>query len=233
MMRPAPRSAPTNRYVQSRVSRAGFWPVVPFEISGLAQSLDRFGGMAIGHAHGRPFGTRRGSCCKANHGIYAPTMNSKPPSIVSVEALAEWSPWVRFLDAVAAAPLLPGVYMARQGNAGPIVYVGMAGQRRGRGIRGRLTGYGSGRALASGLGEAVLDRALADPSWLRERLAEIEAGEPMRALAWGRAALVRADLHIRWAIAADRVAARSLESAVLGALREVALWNRSLHAGSH
>jgi hypothetical protein len=38
----------------------------------------------------------------------------------------------------------------------------MAGERRGQGIRGRLNVYGSGKALASGLGEAVMDRALAD-----------------------------------------------------------------------
>lgn len=84
------------------------------------------------------------------------------------------------------APLVPGVYMAREGTAGPIVYVGMAGERAGRtgtgtpkGLRGRLGVYASGKGLASGLGEAVMDRALADPGWLRERLTEVESGEPL------------------------------------------------------
>src|SRR5215213_7907958 len=48
-----------------------------------------------------------------------------------------------------------------EGLYGPIVYVGMAGERRGQGIRGRLNVYGRGKALVSSLGEAVMDRALA------------------------------------------------------------------------
>ena len=58
------------------------------------------------------------------------------------------------------------MYLAREGLDGPIVYVGMAGERRGKGIRGRLNVYGSGKALVSGLGEAVMDRALADVDWV-------------------------------------------------------------------
>ena len=69
-------------------------------------------------------------------------------------------------------PRLPGVYLAREGATGELVYVGMAGERRGQGIRERLTIYARGKALASGLGEAVFDRALADPEWLRDRLTE-------------------------------------------------------------
>lgn len=123
-----------------------------------------------------------------------------------VEALASWSPWVRFADAVANAPRQPGVYLAREGIDGPIVYVGMAGERAGggkpQGIRGRLRVYASGKALTSGLGEAVADRAFADAQWLRERVADVERGEPMRAIAWGQAALRRADLHVRWTVTA-------------------------------
>lgn len=96
--------------------------------------------------------------------------------------MADWSEWVPFGEALASAPLVPGVDMAREGTTGPIVYVGMAGERAGRtgtgtpkGLRGRLGVYVSGKGLASGLGEAVMDRALADPGWLRERLAEAEA----------------------------------------------------------
>ena len=49
-----------------------------------------------------------------------------------------------------------------------------------------------------------MDRALADLAWLRERLHEVERGHPMRAKAWGQAALTRADLHICWAVTGDR-----------------------------
>jgi hypothetical protein len=56
---------------------------------------------------------------------------------------------------------LPGVYLARQGDHDDLVYVGMAGERRGQGIKGRLIVYSRGKAAVSGLGEAALDRALA------------------------------------------------------------------------
>jgi hypothetical protein len=106
-----------------------------------------------------------------------------PPALIAVDELAEWSPWMPFSEARAAAPRQPGVYLAREGLDGPIVYAGMAGERRGQGIRGRLNVYGSGKALASGLGEAVMDRALADVHWLRERLDDVEQGRPLRAKA--------------------------------------------------
>lgn len=112
--------------------------------------------------------------------------------------LAEWSPWVPFRDALRSAPRLPGVYLAREGHAGPVVYVGMAGERAGsgkpQGLRGRLRVYASGKALTSGLGEAVADRAFADPYWLSERVDEARRGEPLRARDWGRATFERANL---------------------------------------
>lgn len=144
----------------------------------------------------------------------------------TVERLAAWSAWVPLSEAVAAAPLLPGVYMAREGVGSAVVYVGMAGERRGRGIRGRLTVYSRGKAVVSGLGEAAMDRALADPEWLRARLADVEAGQPERAAAWGRLALKRANLHLRWATVPDRAGALALESAVLAELSSAVLWNR-------
>lgn len=148
-----------------------------------------------------------------------------------IEALAEWSSWVPFAEAVKVAPLLPGVYMAREGVEGPVVYVGMAGERAGsgrpQGLRGRLLVYARGKALTSGLGEAVADRAFADASWLRARLAEVEQGQPMRAVEWGRSALARADLHIRWAVAADKAEAVLLEQAVGRLIAIDQLWNRS------
>lgn len=98
--------------------------------------------------------------------------------VQQLEGLASWSTWVPFADAVAAAPFVPGVYMARVGEGGPVIYVGMAGERRGKGLRDRFRVYASGKALTSGLGEAVFDRAIQDAVWLRERLAEAEREEP-------------------------------------------------------
>jgi hypothetical protein len=55
------------------------------------------------------------------------------------DSLADWSLWFPFVEAVAVAPRLPGVYMAK--DSAQVVYVGMAAERRGQGIRGRLTVY--------------------------------------------------------------------------------------------
>ncbi|MCJ0875260.1 hypothetical protein [Streptomyces sp. AP-93] len=140
-----------------------------------------------------------------------------------VLAVASWSDWVPL--AAAEAPTSPGVYLARRGTSGPVVYVGMAGERQGKGLNGRLRRYTSGKALASGLGEAVFDRALADPVWLRERLAEVETGKPMRATGWGKAALAWADLHVCWATTDNRETAIALEKKVL-AMETVDWWNR-------
>jgi hypothetical protein len=143
--------------------------------------------------------------------------------------LATWSPWLPFEEALETAPRLPGVYVARFAN-GPIVYVGRAGERAGggipKGIQGRLLVYLTGKGLASGLGEAALDRALADPVWLRERLVEVEAGNPRRAKDWGRAAIARAGLQVRWATTPDRSSATALETKCVAALAEIDLWNR-------
>ena len=147
--------------------------------------------------------------------------------------LAAWSAWVPFEEALACAPREPGVYMAREGSDGPIVYVGSAGPRSGRnndkkpqGIRGRIRVYTSGKALTSGLGEAVADRAFADADFVRQRLAEVEAGAPKRASEWGRAALTRANLHLRWATTSDKSSAEALERAAGTLLEESGLWNR-------
>jgi hypothetical protein len=103
----------------------------------------------------------------------------------------------------------------------------MAGERRGQGIRGRLSVYATGKGLVSGLGEAVMDRALADVHWLRERTVDVERGRPLRAKAWGQAAFARANLHVCWAITEDRRSAFELERAVLLALESGDLWNRA------
>lgn len=154
-----------------------------------------------------------------------------PALVEALEILGQWSEWVPFANALDMAPRLPGVYMAREGTIGPLVYVGMAGERRGsrdrpQGIRGRLAIYARGKGLASGLGEAVFDRALADVDWLRERVAEVERREAARAKEWGKAAFVRADLHVRWIVAPDKAAAVMLERSCLDALASHELWNR-------
>lgn len=151
--------------------------------------------------------------------------------MVQLEELAEWSTWLPLAEAVPLVPKLPGVYMFREGDDGPIIYVGMAGERRGsrdrpQGLRGRLKVYSRGKGMASGLGEAALDRALADPEWLRERLAEVERGQPRRAKEWGKEAVVRAGLRVRWAATEDKASALTLERACLNALAKAELWNR-------
>lgn len=143
-----------------------------------------------------------------------------------VDVPGGWSAWVRFADALETAPRTPGVYLAREGISGPLVYVGMAGERRGQGLRGRLAVYRSGKALTSGLGEAVFDRAITDPDWLQARLDEATAGEARRAREWGQLAFERADLHVCWATTADRAGAVNLERRCLDALHADPLWNR-------
>ncbi|MFI9585564.1 hypothetical protein ACIHCQ_27805 [Streptomyces sp. NPDC052236] len=138
--------------------------------------------------------------------------------------LAQWSQWAPL--AKAEVPRMPGVYLARRGPVGPLVYVGRAGERKGEGLHGRLRRYTSGKALASGLGEAVFDRALADPEWLRERLVEVECGRPMRATEWGKADLAWADVHVCWVVTESGKAAEALEKKVL-ALESVDWWNRA------
>lgn len=161
------------------------------------------------------------------HGTSVGDRVADPAILSQLERLANWSPWIAFDDAVASAPLEPGVYMAMSSQSGSIIYVGMAGERRGKGLRGRLRVYSSGKALTSGLGEAVFDRAIADPDWLRSRLAEAEAGKWRRARDWGRLSFDRADLSVRWATTSDRVAALALERACIALLANAGLWNRA------
>jgi hypothetical protein len=142
-----------------------------------------------------------------------------------------WSSWVPFAQALSVAPLLPGVYMAREGEDGDLVYIGMAGERRGgggrpQGLRGRLAVYASGKGLASGLGEAVFDRALADASWVRAQLIQLEEHGPRRAKHWGIEAFSRADLYLCWTVTADARSARALEDSLVRDA-SVTLWNKA------
>lgn len=77
--------------------------------------------------------------------------------------------------------------------------IGMAGERRGQGVHGRLRVYARGRGAVSGLGEALLDRALADPVWLQDRLVLTRGSVSKRATAWARAAFGRRPLEVAWA----------------------------------
>lgn len=145
-------------------------------------------------------------------------------TMTELAGFAAWSPWVPFADSVDAAPRTPGVYLARRRN-GQLVYVGMAGERRGMGIRGRLHVYATGKAAVSGLGEAAFNRALADPEFVRARLAELDACHPAPAQAWARAALNHADLEVCWASTPDRRSALDLEQQVATRARGRGLWN--------
>ncbi|MGM1061351.1 hypothetical protein [Saccharothrix sp. Mg75] len=140
-----------------------------------------------------------------------------------VAALATWSPWIPFDVLPAAAPRSPGVYLAAT-TAG-LVYVGMAGDRRGVGLRGRMAAYCTGKAAVSGLGRAVLDRALNDGAFLSRRLAALTAGERLDVKGWAALAMCEAGLWLCWATTADRATAVELEKRVLTALHEQQLWN--------
>ncbi|WP_063710187.1 hypothetical protein [Amycolatopsis sp. ATCC 39116] len=150
-----------------------------------------------------------------------PAADTTPPELAE---LATWSSWLPFDQALTQAPRQPGVYLAR--SAGVIVYVGMAGERKGLGIRGRLAIYTSGKGAVSGLGEAAFNRALADPSWVRSQLTALEAGQARAAKEWARAALDHAALDLAWATTPDRTAALRLEAQVIALLHpHGTLWN--------
>ena len=151
-----------------------------------------------------------------------PDHTSLPEAVAS---LATWSPWQQFTpEVIRDSPQLPGVYLFQQ--AGRLVYVGRAGERSGKGLRGRLTIYVSGRAPHSGLGNLALGRALQDASWLRERLEEVETGTTLTVQQWSRLAVERADLKISWSTTPTPSESVLRERAVLDALREEELWNR-------
>lgn len=138
-----------------------------------------------------------------------------------------WSEWIPFSDALRVAPRFPGVYMFRiavEPLRGP-VYIGMAGERKGNGLRGRLAIYASGKGAGSGLGEHAFDRALEDPEWLQARLDEALAGRPMRAKAAARSAIDHAGLEVRWQTVETRAQALQLEAQLIREYRSQ-LWNR-------
>lgn len=155
---------------------------------------------------------------------------SLPPALARAGAdlrHGTWSEWIPFSDALRVAPRFPGVYMFRIAAApdrGP-VYIGMAGERKGNGLRGRLAIYASGKGAGSGLGEHAFDRALEDPKWLQARLDEALAGNPMRAKAAARSAIDHAGLEVRWQTVETRAQALQLEAQLISKYRPQ-LWNR-------
>lgn len=150
--------------------------------------------------------------------------DADPQGIVAT--LGDWSSWEDFTpETVRLSPTSPGVYMFRQGER--LVYVGRAGERSGRGLRGRLTIYVLGRAPHSGLGSLALERALQDALWLRERLQEVEAGHMLTVQAWSRLAVERAGLQVCWSTTSTAEAGVALERMVLDTLRDEDLWNRA------
>lgn len=157
----------------------------------------------------------------------APTASVSISSDVSTgEGHRIWSQWVPFAQALTHAPPNPGVYMLRSAssdNADP-VYIGMAGERQGKGLRGRLSVYATGKGATSGLGEHALNRALADTSWLRELLLDAEQGMPKSAKELAKAAIARANLEIRWQTLPTGDEARSIERELIRRHRE-SLWN--------
>ena len=139
--------------------------------------------------------------------------------------LAPWSSWAPFVDVATRAPLTPGVYQMRVPDC-TIVYVGMAGERRGQGIRGRLSIYRRGKGAVSGFGEAALDRALADPAFIEDHLEAVRHGRPVRTAQWAKDAISWLDVEVRWAESATQADALTLEHAVVGLLATHSIWNR-------
>lgn len=143
----------------------------------------------------------------------------------AVAGLAQWSSWQPFTaQSVAQAPVSPGVYLFRRQAS--LVYVGQAGERRGRGLRGRLGVYVLGGSPHSGLGGLALERALNDAAWLGARVVELQGGQRRTVREWSALAVHDAGLHVCWSATSSPGEAVALERAVLDALRDQALWNR-------
>jgi len=157
------------------------------------------------------------------HDVHVTT--NRNDAYTAVDDLAAWSDWASFATAAPVAPLTPGVYQIRTRD-GVIVYVGMAGERKGQGIRGRLSIYRRGKGAVSGFGEAALDRALAGATFVEEHLDAVRAGQPTRASVWAQDAIRLLDVEIRWAECATQANALALESAAIEILKTHLIWNR-------
>lgn len=94
-------------------------------------------------------------------------------------------------------------------------------------VTGCAAGSPSTRAAVAGLGEAVVDRALADSGWITARLHDLRANGPTRPTEWAAAAFDREPLDVAWSATADGKAAEQLEHQILVELTDAALWNRA------
>lgn len=147
-----------------------------------------------------------------------------------IDLFAPWTDWLPLSEGARTIDRLPGVYSMRTG--GRIVYAGMAGERAGNGrrtpsgMRGRILRYTSGKAAASGFGEAALDRALADVSFVKHQLAALSKGEPRRVTEWAKDAIEWHKVELRWTVCADGVTAKQLEDRIVQLLRPHGIWNR-------
>jgi hypothetical protein len=73
----------------------------------------------------------------------------------------------------------------------------------------------------------VLDRALADPEWVAERLGRLRQYGPTRAKEWAAAAFDRESLEVAWTAVTDAKSALELERQVLIELADADLWTRA------
>ena len=146
------------------------------------------------------------------------TSNDRHDTYERVAKLARWSEWVPFVDALTDAPRVPGVYLFRAPGTRHIIYAGMAGERAGsgvpQGLRGRLRVHLTGKGAVSGFGEAALDRALADPSWVEKQLRLLSEQGPQRAKVWAANAIQRVSPEVCWATCSNGSSARALERQV-------------------
>ncbi|MGO4956774.1 hypothetical protein ACTQ49_05800 [Luteococcus sp. Sow4_B9] len=142
---------------------------------------------------------------------------SLDPDMYGLAELADWSEWIPFLEGTTQAPRHPGVYLIR--FSGSIRYVGMARERSGKGIWGRLSKYRSGKAATSGFGEHAMDLALADTEWLMDRIEHLAASGPERTTEWAKLAIDRLNPELSWAVASSGQAAKLLEHQTIARLR--------------
>ena len=157
-------------------------------------------------------------------GIDAPLL---PIDDATLDAL-EWSEWIPFEQSAEQAPVLPGVYVVRERGQeqNPPLYIGQAGERNGKGLRGRLKVYSSGMGATSGLGKYAMNLALADSAWLAQFVHEAEAGRPESVERMARRAIDRLNLEVRWVPCVHRKAAMLLEAALVKK-HSSTLWNGS------
>jgi hypothetical protein len=138
--------------------------------------------------------------------------------------LAEWSVWTPLAEALPEAPRSAGVFLLLEPSARVVRHVGRAGERSGggspQGLYGGIRALVTGHAPLTGFAEAALDRALADPDFVRERV----AGPPQPVRRWAAAAVRRLELDVSWTTCPDSDEARWLAGRVAELLRPHGLW---------